>query len=59
MTRAAKLPPCCCCSTPGTKASQLKTNLADLKKKWIDAGKNVKTEKIRDIEFSVITHFQQ
>ncbi|MDB6122686.1 MAG: hypothetical protein JWQ71_1679 [Pedosphaera sp.] len=35
------------------KSSQLKTNLADLKKKWVDSGKSVKTEKIRDIEFSV------
>jgi len=36
------------------KSSQLKTNLADVRKKWVDAGKTVKTEKIRDIEFSVI-----
>ena len=31
------------------KGGQLKTNLADLKKKWVDAGKTVKTEKIRDL----------
>ncbi len=37
------------------KSAQLKTNLADLKKKWVDAGKTVKTEKIRDVDFSVIT----
>jgi hypothetical protein len=37
------------------KSSQLKTNLADLKKKWVDAGKSVRTEKIRDVEFSIIT----
>lgn len=37
------------------KSSQLKTNLADLKKKWVDAGKTVHPEKIRDIEFSAIT----
>ena len=37
------------------KSTQLTTNLADLKKKWIDAGKTVKTEKIRDVDFSVIT----
>ena len=36
------------------KSPQLKTGLADLRKKWIDAGKNVKTEKIRDVEFSMI-----
>jgi hypothetical protein len=35
------------------KSSQLKSNLSDLKKKWVDSGKTVKTEKIRDIEFSV------
>ncbi len=36
------------------KSSQLKSNLADLKKKWIDAGKTVKTETIRAVEFSVV-----
>src|SRR5579859_4268509 len=36
------------------KSSQLKTNLADLKKKWVDAGKTVRGEKIRDLEFSVV-----
>ncbi|EEF57609.1 hypothetical protein [Pedosphaera parvula] len=35
------------------KSDQLKTNLTDLKKKWVDSGKSIKTEKIRDIEFSV------
>ncbi len=37
------------------KSDQLKTRLADLKKKWTDAGKDVKTEKIRDVEFSSVT----
>ena len=37
------------------KSAQLKSNLADLRKKWVDAGKTVKTEKIRDVEFSAIT----
>ncbi|MDB6110051.1 MAG: hypothetical protein JWR69_1801 [Pedosphaera sp.] len=37
------------------KSEQLKTNLLDLKKKWVDAGKKVRTEKIRDVEFSIIT----
>ncbi len=37
------------------KSPQLKSNLADLKKKWVDAGRTVKTETIRDIEFSAIT----
>src|SRR5882724_7810125 len=36
------------------KSGQLKTNLADLRKKWVDAGEPIKSEKIRDIEFSVI-----
>src|SRR6266404_475593 len=36
------------------KSPQLKSNLADLKKKWIDAGKTVKTETIRAVEFSVV-----
>jgi hypothetical protein len=34
------------------KADQLKKNLADLKKKWVDAGKQIKSDKIRDIEFN-------
>jgi hypothetical protein len=37
------------------KSSQLKTNLADLRKKWVDAGRTVRSEKIRDVEFSIIT----
>src|SRR6266511_4957323 len=37
------------------QSSQLKTNLADLRKKWIDSGKKLKTEKIRDVEFSTLT----
>jgi hypothetical protein len=36
------------------KGSQLKKNLADLRKKWVDAGKTIKTEKIRDIEFMIV-----
>lgn len=36
------------------KSGQLKTNLADLRKKWVDAGKSIRTEKIRDIEFSIL-----
>jgi hypothetical protein len=37
------------------KADQLAKTLADLKKKWTDGGKQVKTEKIRDVEFSVLS----
>ena len=36
------------------RSGQIRTNLADLKKKWVDAGKAIKTEKIRDIEFSIL-----
>jgi hypothetical protein len=37
------------------KSDQLKKLLADLRKKWVDGGKKLRTEKIRDVEFSVIT----
>jgi hypothetical protein len=36
------------------KSGQLKTNLAELKRKWVDAGKPVKTESIRNVEFNVL-----
>jgi len=36
----------------GQKSAQLRTNLAELRKKWVDAGKTIKTEKIREIEFT-------
>src|ERR1700749_3942691 len=35
------------------KNDQLKKNLVDLRKKWGDAGKTVRTEKIRNIDFPV------
>lgn len=34
------------------RSGQLKTNLADLRHKWVDAGKTIKSEKIRDLEFT-------
>jgi hypothetical protein len=37
------------------KSELLKKNLATLRQKWTAAGKPLKTEKIRDIEFSVVT----
>lgn len=37
------------------KSSQLKSNLTTLRKKWVDAGKNLRTEKIRGLEFSVVS----
>ncbi len=36
------------------KSGLLKTNLTALRKKWSAAGKPIKTEKIRDVEFSVV-----
>ena len=36
------------------KSAQLKRNLADLKKKWVDAARPVRTEKLRDVEFTIL-----
>jgi hypothetical protein len=36
------------------KGQILKTNLATLKNKWIESGKGVKNEKIRDVEFTTL-----
>jgi hypothetical protein len=36
------------------KSDVLKTNLANLKKKWVDSGKQIKTEKLREIEFTTL-----
>ena len=36
------------------KGEQLKKHLADLRKKWLDSGRKMRVEKIRDVEFSVI-----
>jgi hypothetical protein len=38
----------------GNRSSQLKTNLTELKRKWVDSGKTIRTENVRDIEFSVL-----
>lgn len=35
------------------QAGLLRTNLAELRKKWVAAGKTLKTEQIRNLEFSV------
>jgi len=37
------------------KTAQLKKNLTDVRKKWGDAGKTLRTEKIRDIDFTVLS----
>ncbi len=36
------------------KSAALKANLATLKTKWVDSGKQVRVEKIRDIEFTTL-----
>lgn len=36
------------------KNTQLMKNLSDLRKKWVEAGKTLRTEKIRNTEFSVL-----
>jgi hypothetical protein len=38
-----------------SKSGQLKTNLTSLRKKWVDSGKTLRTEKIRDFEFSIVS----
>ncbi len=38
----------------GEKSSQLKTNLTVLKKRWTDSGKQVRIDKIRDVEFTTL-----
>ncbi len=35
------------------KSELLRTNLADLRRKWVSSGKTLKTEKIRGLEFTV------
>ncbi len=35
-------------------SSQLKTNLAELRKKWTDNGRKMRTDKIRDVEFTTV-----
>jgi hypothetical protein len=36
------------------KSDVLKTNLASFKKKWVDAGKQIRSEKIREVEFTTL-----
>ncbi len=36
------------------KSSILKTNLTRLKEKWVESGKQIKAEKIRDLEFTTL-----
>ncbi len=36
------------------KSEVLKTNLTNLKKKWVDSGKQIKSEKIRDVDFTTL-----
>jgi len=37
------------------QSGQLTRNLADLRKKWVESGKALRTEKIRNLDFSVVT----
>ena len=37
------------------KSEQLKKTLATLRKKWVDGGKKLKTRKIRDFDFTILT----
>lgn len=37
------------------KSGQLKKNIADLRKKWAEAGKSIRTEKIRGTEFLILS----
>jgi hypothetical protein len=37
------------------KSDQLKQKLTELRKKWVDAGKTIRTEKIHDIEFGILS----
>ena len=37
------------------KADQLKQTLADFRKKWVETGKTVRTEKVHDAEFAVLS----
>lgn len=39
----------------GTNQTDLEKALADFRKKWTDAGKPLRTEKVRDVEFMVLT----
>ena len=38
----------------GAKSGQLQSSLAGLRKKWVDANRPIRTEKIRGFEFSVL-----
>jgi len=38
----------------GSKSEQLKKVFGALKAKWVDSGKQIKTEKIRDVEFTTL-----
>jgi len=38
----------------GEKSSQLKTNLTELRKKWTESGRKMRTDKIRGVEFTTV-----
>ena len=37
------------------KSDQLKTNLSELRRKWVDSGKTIKAESIRNVEFWAVS----
>ncbi len=37
------------------KSGQLRKNLAELRKKWFETGKTLRNEKIRDVDFTIVT----
>jgi hypothetical protein len=41
------------------KSSQLRTNLAELRKKWTESGKKMRSDKIRDVEFTTVVVEQE
>src|ERR1039458_2531853 len=43
----------------GSHGAQLATNLAAVKKKWIEVGKTLKTEKIRETEFATFMRSEE
>lgn len=43
----------------GEKSVQLQTNLAGLRKKWTDGGKKIRSQRIRDVEFTTVAVEQE
>lgn len=52
---AAKLQPFIIILDAGDKSDTLKKTLEDIRKRWSDSGKNLKTEKIRGVDFTSLS----